>query len=176
MTLDEFADLALSYLNEVTAYARRLSRSDWEADDLVQDAFEQAFRKWKDLREPARCRGWLFRIARNLHLDRRRAMAARPELRLVEPADPVAPEPFVSPETVERLTARELEAALARLPEKQREAVLLSDLWGFRYEEIAKITATPVGTVRSRISRGRSAMSAWLAARSRRIDKPGGYP
>jgi len=78
MTRDEFADLALSYIEEVTAYTRRLSRTEWDADDLVQGAFEHAFRKWKDLRDPARCRAWLFRIARNLHIDRMRAISTRP--------------------------------------------------------------------------------------------------
>jgi len=159
MTRDEFASLALSYLEETTAYARRLSRTEWDADDLVQAAYEQAFRKWVDLAEPGRCRAWLFRITRNLHIDRARSMAARSELRLVEPGDSLAPEPALSPETVERLDARELDAALSKLSEEQREVVLLCDLWGFRYEEISEITDTPVGTIRSRISRARAQLS-----------------
>jgi len=164
MTRDEFASLALSYLEEVTAYARRLCRVAWDADDLVQAAFEQAFRSFEQLEDPARCRAWLFRIARNLHIDRMRRAKARSELRLVEPGDSLAPEPSVSPETVERLTAKELDAALAQLPDEQREAVLLCDLWGFRYAEIAEITDAPVGTVRSRISRARSELARLLIA------------
>jgi len=162
MTRDEFSSLALSYLEEVSAYARRLSRSQWDADDLVQAAFERAFHKWMDLKEPGRCRAWLFRITRNLHIDRTRSTAARRELRLVEPGDSLAPEPMVPLETVERLTAQELDAALLKLPDEQREAVLLCDLWGFRYEEIADITDSAVGTVRSRISRARSHLARIL--------------
>jgi RNA polymerase sigma-70 factor, ECF subfamily len=176
MKENEFTRLALSYLEEVTAYARRLSRTAWDGDDLVQATFEQAFRRWRDLREPARCRAWLFRIARNLHLDRRRATHARPELRLVEPGDLVVPEPAVPAEAVERLNLQELEAALVHLSEEQREAVLLCDLWGFHYEEIAHITAVPVGTVRSRIARGRAALSERLAASHRHPQKSGVQP
>jgi RNA polymerase sigma-70 factor, ECF subfamily len=174
MTRDEFASLALSYLEEVTAYARRLCRSEWDADDLVQAAFEQAFHKWEALSEPARCRAWLFRIARNLHIDRLRQSAARSELRLVHPSDAVAPEPSVPAETVERLSARELEAALVRLPEDQREALLLCDLWGFRYEEIAEITHVAIGTVRSRISRARSHLAQGLLAARKHGSQSGG--
>lgn len=164
MTRDEFASLALSYLEEVTAYARRLSRSAWDADDLVQGAFEHGFRRWQDLADPARCRGWLFRITRNLHIDRVRQMRARTELRLVEPRDSRASDTIVSPETVERLTAHDIDAALAHISEERREAVLLCDLWGFRYAEISAITNVPVGTVRSRISRARSELARLLTA------------
>ncbi len=173
MTRDEFSDLVLSYLGEVTAYARRLTRTKWDADDLVQNTFERAFRKRRDLREPGQCRAWLFRIARNLYIDRYRAHAARPELRIVKSTDRLAPEPFVNPETVEQLTAQDLDAALARLPEDQREAVLLCDLWGFRYDEISEIEDVPIGTVRSRIARGRAALSHDLHA-SEQLSSKGG--
>jgi RNA polymerase sigma-70 factor (ECF subfamily) len=175
VTREEFTDLVLSYLGEVTAYARRLSRSEWDADDLVQAAFEQAFRGWKALRDPALCRAWLFRIARNLHIDRGRTLAARSELRLVRPGEATLPLSVVPAEVVERLTARELDAALSRLPEEQREAVLLCDLWGFQYAEIAEITDAPVGTVRSRIFRGRASLARMLA-QERRAGASGGQP
>jgi len=175
MTRDEFASLALSYLEEVTAYARRLSRSEWDADDLVQGAYELAFRKWNDLSEAGRCRAWLFRITRNLHIDRARAAAARSELRLVGPGDAVAPEPMISAETVERLAAHDLEAALSKLPEAQREAILLCDLWGFLYEEISEITEVPIGTVRSRISRARTELARiLLGVETKRSSRSGG--
>ncbi len=164
MTREQFVDLALSSLDEVTAYARRISRTDWDGDDLVQSAFEHAFRRWRDLRDAAHCRAWLFRITRNLHIDRRRRAAARVDLRLVGADDPTTIEVSVSPETVERLTARELDHALGMMPEEQRDSILLCDLWGFPYEEIAQIMAVPVGTVRSRISRGRAALMTILVA------------
>lgn len=163
MTRDEFETLALSHLEEITAFARRICRTAWDADDLIQDTYERAFDHWSDLRDPGRCRAWLFRIARNLHLDRARAVAARPELRLVKPSDSLAPEPTVPAETVARATARELERALSQIADEQRQAVLLADLWGFTYAEIAEIVDAPVGTVRSRISRGRVAIMRVLA-------------
>ena len=163
MTRDEFAALAISYLGEVTAYARRLTRNVSDADDLVQDSYDRAFSHWAELRDPRACRAWLFRIARNIHIDRGRSRAARPELRLVRETDGTGPEPVVSAEMVERLDARELEAVLQRLPDEQREAVLLCDLWGFPYEEIARIMECPLGTVQSRIARGRAAVVAAVA-------------
>ncbi len=164
LSSDEFSNLVLSYLGEVTAYARSLTRSDWEADDLVQGTYERAFRAQRDLRESARCRAWLFRIARNLHIDGIRASAARPEMHLVDSSHSFASDEVVSPDTVERMSARDLEDALNRLPEEQRQVVLLCDLWGFRYEEISEIVGAPIGTVRSRIARGRVFLSNLLVA------------
>lgn len=164
MNRDEFAALALAYLEDVTAFARRLSPSAADADDLVQGTFERAFRSWRDLREPRACRAWLFQIARNLHLNRQRAARSRPELQLVDHDDgPDAVLP-VPPERFERIEARDLEKALGQLPIEQRDAVLLCDLWGFEYDEIATITGWPLGTVRSRIARGRGRLATLLAA------------
>ncbi|MBI2375709.1 MAG: sigma-70 family RNA polymerase sigma factor [Deltaproteobacteria bacterium] len=163
MTRDEFSGLVLSFLEDVAAFARRLTRSASDADDLLQETYERAFERWEDLHEARACRAWLFRIARNRELDRRRATRARPELRLVEPTDSIAPEPIVPAEVVERLAAEELEVALSSLSAEQREVILLCDLWGFEYAEIAEITRSPVGTVRSRISRGRDRLVARLA-------------
>ncbi len=164
LTRDEFATLAVSYLGEVTAYARRLTRNAADADDLVQDTYDRAFRHWNGLRELRACRAWLFRIARNIHTDQIRRGIARPELRLVNSCDTLGPEPTVPAESVERADAHHLEAALKRLPDDQREAVLLCDLWGFKYDEIAEIMNCPIGTVQSRIARGRSALAALLVS------------
>lgn len=159
LTRSEFAELALNYLDELTAYARRLAARPWDADDLVQATYERAFHKWQTLREPSNCRAWLFRIARNLHIDHGRSTAARPELRLAGLDDAGEAVAIASLQVPERISRLELERALELIPGEQREAVLLSDLWGFRYQEIAEIVSVPVGTVRSRISRGRRALS-----------------
>lgn len=163
MNREEFENDALSYLEEITAFAQRICRTSWDADELIQATYARAFDRWTDLREIGSCRAWLFRIARNLHLDRARAVSARPELRLVQPTDHLALEPTISAESVARTAAHELEYALSRIADEQREAVLLADLWGFTYAEVAEIVDVPVGTVRSRISRGRSAIIAILA-------------
>jgi RNA polymerase sigma-70 factor (ECF subfamily) len=164
LTREEFAALALASLEELTAYARRLTRSAADADDLVQGTFERAFRSWGDLREAGACRAWLFRIARNLHLNRQRSAAARPELHLVDEDEGHLLGSMLPPGRTERLAAHDLEAALGRLPAEQRDAVLLCDLWGFEYEEIAEVTGSPLGTVRSRIARGRAKLASLLAA------------
>ena len=164
LTRDDFAARAMACLEDLTAFARRLTRNAADADDVVQGTFERAFRSWRELREPKACRAWMFRIARNLHLNRQRAAVTRAELHLVEDEESVAPEMVVSPAQVERLQAHDLEAALDRLLPEQRDAVLLCDLWGFQYEEIASITGSPLGTVRSRIARGRVRLAGLLAA------------
>lgn len=164
LTRDDFDALAMACLEDLTAFARRLSRNAADADDLVQGTFERAFRSWQHLRHARACRAWLFQIARNLHLSRQRSASSRAELRLVDEDEGFGPEPVLPPEVVEQLEAHDLEKALARLPAEQGEAVLLCDLWGFEYEEVASITGSPLGTVRSRIARGRAKLARLLAA------------
>ncbi len=151
MTRDEFSEVVLRWLEQVTAFARRLTSSAADADDLVQITYEQAFRSWHTLRHPRAGRAWLFRIARNAAVDRFRRESARPEIELVgyEALDIEVAMPLHPVELID------LEAALSRLPIDQTEAIVLCDLWGFTYEEIAAISGCAVGTVRSRISRGR---------------------
>lgn len=170
LTRDEFADLALRSLPDLAAFTRRLSDSAADGDDLLQATYEQAFRSWRSLRSAAACRAWLFRIARNLRTDSLRSRYARPELVAIEDAEQ-GPR-HISPLSVEQVEPVDLQRALARLPPEQREAVLLCDLWGFRYEEIASIAEVPVGTVRSRISRARARLLGLLSgARSMRGEK-----
>jgi RNA polymerase sigma-70 factor (ECF subfamily) len=152
MTRDEFSAVVLQWLEQVTAFARRLTSSAPDADDLVQITYEQAFRSWRTLRDARAGRAWLFRIARNAAVDRFRRESTRPEIELVgsEALEVEAPPPSDPVESMD------LEAALSRLPADQVEAIVLSDLWGFTYEEIAAISGCAIGTVRSRISRGRA--------------------
>lgn len=156
----------LRYVEEVTALARRLTRNAADADDLAQMTYQQAFQFRKTLRDPAACRAWLFRIARNCWIDRFRSETARPQLVPVE-EESLAP---VFLEDAGRINAIDLEHALGLLPEDQREAVLLCDLWGFSYQEIARITEVPVGTVRSRIARGRARVMRHLSGRGRSVE------
>ncbi|HEX9492720.1 MAG TPA: sigma-70 family RNA polymerase sigma factor [Thermoanaerobaculia bacterium] len=169
MTRDEFSAVVLQWLEQVTAFARRLTSSAADADDLLQITYEQAFRSWRTLRDARAGRAWLFRIARNAAVDRFRRESARPEIELVgsegfEVEGPLPSDPVES---------MDLEAALSRLPADQMEAIVLSDLWGFTYEEIAAISGCAIGTVRSRISRGRARLlkvlrSGGAKARERR--------
>ncbi len=170
MTREDFSDLALSYLEDIAAFARRLTGDAADADDLVQATFERAFEAWRRLRDPAACRAWLFRIARNLFLDGRRVSAVRSHLSLALDTETSTQAFTVPAEAVERLAARELEAALDRLPREQREALLLCDLWGFQYAEISEIVGSPIGTVRSRIARARGRLSALLGRTAREAE------
>lgn len=163
MKRSAFADLALSYLDEVTAFAYHLTDEEWEAEDLVQSTYAKAFAGHDALVDPATCRAWLFRIARNHWYDKLRARKAGPALELINPNDPAAPRATVRPSKLESWTQAQLERALEHLPMPQREAVVLCDLWGFTYREIAEILEVPIGTVRSRISRGRDALMGVLS-------------
>ena len=162
MTRDEFAGVVLHWLDQLTAFARRLTSSAADADDLVQITYEQAFRSWRTLRDARAARAWLFRVARNAAVDRFRRESVRPEIQLVvsETLDVEAAMPLDPVESID------LEAALARLPADQAEAIVLSDLWGFTYEEIAAISGCAIGTVRSRISRGRARLLRILCSGS----------
>lgn len=168
----EVASLAVTYLPEVTAFVRRMTAHHADADDLVQDVFERAFRSLADLEDVARCRAWLFRIARNRVIDWQRTRLARPELRLLEGTDSVASEPFVAPERVEQAQADAIEAALGALSADLRDAVLLADVWGCSYDEIAEIVQVPIGTVRSRIARARLRLAELLSDQEA---KPGAF-
>jgi RNA polymerase sigma-70 factor (ECF subfamily) len=156
VTRDEFSDLALSYLDEVYAFARDLVERDWEADDLVQATYERAFDHWQSLDDPGHCRAWLFQIARNLWIDANRKKRPQPDLRVVGDEGPLPGAMHVSADQIEQFDRALLGRALDEIPETQREAVLLCDLWGFTYDEIAEITDVPMGTVQSRIARGRN--------------------
>ncbi|HEX9303263.1 MAG TPA: sigma-70 family RNA polymerase sigma factor [Thermoanaerobaculia bacterium] len=172
MTREDFSVLALSYLEDIAAFSRRLTGNAADADDLVQATFERAFEAWRRLRDPAACRAWLFRIARNLFLDGRRTSAVRSQLSLATDSK-MSTQAFIVPaEAVERLAARELEAALDRLPREQREALLLCDLWGFQYAEISEIVGSPIGTVRSRIARARGRLSVLLGRTAGEAEDP----
>ncbi len=141
---------------------------DWSAAaDVTQETFIRAHRSLDRFRGGS-FRGWLLRIATNLCYDRLRAQKRRPadsldEL-LTHLGDPGLPDINPSPETVvlSREQAHNIQRALAALPAEQRLAIILSDVQGLTYEETATATQTNVGTVKSRISRGRARLRTLL--------------
>lgn len=165
-----FEDLARAEERALYRHAARIVGPGPEAEDVVQDAL---FSAWRSIRsfEGSSFRAWLFRIVTNRALDRVRARRRRPELPL-EPSedDEVAwAEPAAAgPDLAEIASAHEavalVERALALVPDEQRAAVLLRDVEGFDYEEIALITSAEIGTVKSRIHRGRVAVRNALVA------------
>jgi RNA polymerase sigma-70 factor (ECF subfamily) len=136
-------------------YARALTRDVAAADDLVQDCLARALGKLHLWREGSDLRAWLFTILHNQYVNQvRRAVREGVVVGLSET------EPMLTkaPDQGKRLELRDLERALAKLPEEQRTVILLVGLEGMRYEEVAEILDVPVGTVRSRLSRGREAL------------------
>ncbi len=168
---------ALPHLDAVYRFALRLSGRPDEADDLTQETFLRAWRSWDQYTPGTRARSWLFTICRNTFL-RTRERHQRHE-RVVEAEAPrsdsggergevVNPlwslEPDTDPETAffQNLVDDTVLEAVDALPEEYRTAVVLSDLEGLPYAEIAEITDVPVGTVKSRVFRGRQRLQKRL--------------
>lgn len=149
---------ALGYLDNLYRAALRLTRSPADAEDLVQDTYVKAFRSAKQFKPGSNLKAWLFTILYNTHRNQRRDSGRDPvevdsdRLEVTVQADTAAgPEQQLLREALDA----DLQAALASLPESFREAVWSRDVDGFSYAEIAEMLGIPVGTVMSRISRGR---------------------
>jgi RNA polymerase sigma-70 factor (ECF subfamily) len=166
-----FDEVVALYGDKIYTTALRLTGNADDAADLTQDVFERVYRNL-DRYEPGTFDGWLYRITRNLFLDRVRRGA---RIRLVplsteEWQAPPSPEPGPA-DVVERATLEaELEQGLATLSAEFRIAVVLCDVEGLTYDEIATATGWPIGTVRSRIHRGRKTMRDFLRIRAAESD------
>ena len=152
--------LVEKYQDRVYTLAYRITGHHADAQDAAQDAFVKAYLALGAFRGDASFSTWLHRIAVNAAYDavRRRPPAAPDPVEARRmPADPLA-------DRAERVEARErIHRAIARLPLEQRAVVVLRDVQGWSYEEIAAIVAVPIGTVRSRLARGREALRVELA-------------
>lgn len=170
MTYDEFNTLCIGQMEVLYAYAVRLTRSVPEAEDLVQATYSRALSRRNQLRDRSALRAWLFQILRGILFNERRRESISPLLQLVpSDDDPALADPSPLPdELVERMETAEVERALNDLPQAHRDAVLLADLWGFTYPEIARIVGCPVGTVRSRLHRARATLADALEDVARR--------
>ena len=146
-------------------YARALTRDPSSADDLVQDCLTRALGKAHLWREGPDLRAWLFTILHNQHVNRVRRSVREG---IAVNASETEPGLIASASQYSRSELRDLERALARLPEEQRQVVLLVGLEGLRYETVAEIMGVPVGTVRSRLSRGREALRQLMGGESDR--------
>lgn len=131
------------------------------ADDLVQETYLRAWRSFDKFEPGTNCRAWLFRIFFYVRSEHRRSQARKP---LVFSLDHVKESAVPSQTNTLDLTLNQIKQAFAELPEPFRIAVLLSDIEGLKYREIAEVLNVPVGTVMSRLSRGRQMLRARLAA------------
>ncbi|MGH6618833.1 MAG: RNA polymerase sigma factor [Alphaproteobacteria bacterium] len=140
-------------------YARALARDRDEADDLVQDCLERAIRKHHQWRRRGSIRSWLFRtLYRTFINGQPRRTRERAQLPVDGPYEGIHERLREPPRQEDHLAWQDMAAALGRLPDQQRAALLLIALEGMSYDEAADILAVPVGTVRSRLSRAREAL------------------
>jgi RNA polymerase sigma-70 factor, ECF subfamily len=164
----EFEASAVPHLAALYRCARQLT-DDAQAQDLVQDTYLRAWKYFASYRAGTNCRAWLFRILHNVWADRFRQ--ARLELSLSEQSEQGL-EPYYDweDEFMRDEFSAELASALAQLPESSRWAVLLADVEELSYQEIARVMDCPIGTVMSRINRGRRTLARLLrrAAEQRR--------
>ncbi len=170
---DLAAELAL-LLGELTRFSRWLTETPHDADEVVQETLARALRGKHDLRDSKRLRAWLFQIARNVYVDLRRSQASRDRFVVLEGGleELAALEnpPIVSSA---RFEPADLEVALAQLPERARTALLLTDVWEFDHQEVARILDVPVGTVKSRVARARARLAAIVVGYERKAEGSG---
>jgi RNA polymerase sigma-70 factor (ECF subfamily) len=151
--MEDVHQLIEAALPKLRRYAQMLLRDKERADDLVQDTLLRGLDKFHLYRSGTDLRAWLFTLMHNQYVDEVRRSVRQGEKIAVEKAL------LVSPATqIDHLELRDLESAIARLPEEQRETLLLIGLEGMKYEEVAQICNVPVGTVRSRVSRAREGL------------------
>ncbi len=150
--MSDFALLLQNEIPRLRRYARALTRDAARADDLVQSCLLRAIAK-EHLWEPGTdLRAWLFTILHNQNVNEVRRSVREG---VAVPVENLAPVLTAAPRASACLQLRDLERAIKLLPEEQRQVILLVGLEGMRYEEVAAVLDIPIGTVRSRLSRGR---------------------
>ena len=143
-------------------YARALTHDSARADDLVQSCLVRAVAKQHLWQEGTDVRAWLFTILHNQHVNDVRRSAREGTTVSAEDVASALP---VEPNAINSLCLRDLHRALGRLPEEQRQVILLIGLEGMCYEQVAQILNIPIGTVRSRLSRGRDMLRVMMGMR-----------
>jgi RNA polymerase sigma-70 factor (ECF subfamily) len=167
-----FEEEALSFADQVYRVARRLVRTREEAEDLVQETYARAFRSWRSYTPGTNLRAWLLRILTNLNVDRGRKQQRTPDLQPLEEGDYFLANKFAESQgeqaleqeqVVERLSQDSVVTALSSLPHDFRDVVVLVDIGEFSYADAAQILDIPIGTVMSRLHRGRRLLKQQLA-------------
>lgn len=167
-----FEEEALALADQVYRVARRLVSSKEEAEDLVQDTYARAFRSWRSYTPGTNLRAWLLRILTNLNIDRGRRAQRSPDMQPLEEGDyflynkleETAGDGAADEErVVERLSQDSIVEALAAVPHDFRDVIVLVDIGDFTYADAAQILDIPVGTVMSRLHRGRRILKRELA-------------
>jgi RNA polymerase sigma-70 factor (ECF subfamily) len=167
-----FEEEALDLADQVYRVARRLVGSREEAEDLVQETYARAFRSWRSYTPGTNMRAWLLRILTNLNVDRGRRIQRTPQTQPLEESDyylanklasSAGEEVLEQDQVVERLSQDSVVHALADISPQFRDVVVLVDIGDFSYADAAEILDIPMGTVMSRLHRGRRALKQRLA-------------
>ena len=171
-----FEEEALELSDQVFRVARRLVGSREEAEDLVQDTYARAFRSWQQYTPGTNLRAWLLRILTNLNIDRGRRQQRTPQTTSIDEAgdyflynslEAATPEENPDEERVlEKLSQDSIVEALADVPHDFRDTLVLVDIGEFSYADAAQILDIPIGTVMSRLHRGRRILKKNLADRA----------
>ena len=171
---DTFVDSAMEHMSALYSAALRMTRNPADAEDLLQETYLKAYRSYGTFQEGTNLKAWLYRILTNTYINAYRAKKRRPEQTDVEDVEDLylyhrlggleaaAAGRSAEEEVLERFTDDDVKSALESLPDNFRMAVLLADVEGFSYKEIAEIMDVPIGTVMSRLHRGRRALQKAL--------------
>ncbi len=151
--------------------ARHLAGSREEADDLVQETYARAFRSWRSYQPGTNLRAWLLRILTNLNIDRGRRAQRTPPTQALEANDYFLYDRLTESDgglsdedrVVERLSQDDIVSALSSVPHDFRDVIVLVDIGDFSYQDAAQILDIPIGTVMSRLHRGRRILKRELA-------------
>jgi RNA polymerase sigma-70 factor (ECF subfamily) len=186
-----FTAQAMEYMPSLYSAALRMTRNAADAEDLVQETYLRAYRGFGSFEQGTNLKAWLYRILTNTFINRYRAAQRRPDetdldevedfylYRRLGGLEGARASRSAEDELLDVLTEDEVREAVESLPENFRLAVLLADVEGFAYKEIAEILDIPIGTVMSRLHRGRRALQKRLyefAAGRGLVDAPGEEP
>jgi RNA polymerase sigma-70 factor, ECF subfamily len=169
-----FEEQASPFMSALYAAALRMTRNPSDAEDLVQETYLRAYRGFGGFREGTNLKAWLYRILTNTFINQYRAKKRRPDqvdlddvedfyiFRRLGGLEAADAERTAETEALEGMPDDEVKQALESIPEQFRMAVILADIEGFSYKEIAEILDVPIGTVMSRIHRGRRQLQKLL--------------